>query len=746
MVLSTLDLTQLTGANMQLLKRIGRVFSKTSAIEQYEQEPELVDGWCKIYSGGELLRRPDIAPTVERVRQHFRGGPDEEYARLMMTLTRYAAFVQLLPASEDLHHYEPGGLLLHGLDCAAMAGERGQQIQSLMSSDRVKRGVTPEEQWLVPLCFQLQALTHDIGKVAPMFKIHLCIIDRANRPTVELYDPLAGGFGKVTLYDRLVRARSAGARAVRYRFEFSRERGRHAHEAYWFTGAEQMMKQWPDELPGDLSSEYFSESTLFTEHLRGKLTAIDQESLVGFQRTRGKNREKQPATLLRALSEIACSCHAKSLPIVPGSDGELRMFVARHIVADGLPAILDRYGFESLPYQPDQFLKRLRGEGLVDHDVSTKRNVDYLTEHGGFAGVFLRATVTKHLMGEMSYRTTQQLEANQCDDQAQQNHNAVAGSNTQTTDGQQVVSQADEPKDVTRAVRQGSLFQTDADAARDAATRALKAPAALDTGGRPPNSFVSQLILHFETLPADIISKPEFVKEIDRRLQFLPDYLLPLFSDLCGHESVSADDRKRFAAYSKDHCSDLWTFKDWTLTLSESLSDTVRNNAGIGDPTKQVATVKALAEAVSDAESGGKIAESSAAPGASSEPAVAGTSQSSRNGHPKKGGRSLSELPRTQPVTKRARDFTSDVAGLLDAVVAEYAESGERLLWVDGDIARLDFRALDRFSGGKQHRGKLLDALRNVRLYIDHERQKSIRIKRNHPGVKRCLAELQKNG
>lgn len=88
--------------------------------------------------------------------------------RVWPMLEYAAAAYQLVPASANNHHREPGGLLLHSLQVARHAAHLGQFAR--FESDRT-RSVSPEDHraWTVGLV--LAALTHDSGKLLTDFRV-----------------------------------------------------------------------------------------------------------------------------------------------------------------------------------------------------------------------------------------------------------------------------------------------------------------------------------------------------------------------------------------------------------------------------------------------------------------------------------------------------------------------------------------------------------------------------------------------
>ncbi len=107
----------------------------------------------------ELIDQIYQATGMDRLAFRKRVWPMLEYA---------AAYYQLVPASANNHHREPGGLLLHSLQVARHAAHLGQFAR--FETDRT-RSVSPEDHraWTVGLI--LAALTHDSGKLLTDFRV-----------------------------------------------------------------------------------------------------------------------------------------------------------------------------------------------------------------------------------------------------------------------------------------------------------------------------------------------------------------------------------------------------------------------------------------------------------------------------------------------------------------------------------------------------------------------------------------------
>jgi conjugal transfer pilus assembly protein TraI len=87
---------------------------------------------------------------------------DERFATLVQpVVSRYAAFVHLLPASEAHHHRGAGGLLRHGLEVACRAAQASQgRVFALDRPPSERRALEPR--W--HLAAGLAGLCHDLGK------------------------------------------------------------------------------------------------------------------------------------------------------------------------------------------------------------------------------------------------------------------------------------------------------------------------------------------------------------------------------------------------------------------------------------------------------------------------------------------------------------------------------------------------------------------------------------------------------
>ncbi|QRD62740.1 TraI domain-containing protein (plasmid) [Xanthomonas citri pv. citri] len=112
----------------------------------------------------DLLRTQE--PLLARLQQAS-GFSYEDFDRLLRpVLNRYAAFVHLLPASENHHHWDIGGLLRHGLECGFYAARKCEgAVFALDFTPAQRKLLEPRYR----LCAILGALMHDLGK--PLFDV-----------------------------------------------------------------------------------------------------------------------------------------------------------------------------------------------------------------------------------------------------------------------------------------------------------------------------------------------------------------------------------------------------------------------------------------------------------------------------------------------------------------------------------------------------------------------------------------------
>lgn len=140
-----------------------KLFGQKKGSIPTEPTPSVPEGWTLVQPAAELLLEPHRQRLVERIWQYTALSPAQFEQLYRRPLSRYAEYVQLLPASESHHHAYAGGMLDHGLELVATA-------LKLRQSHLLPATAAPEDQavqadaWSAAIAYG--ALLHDIGKVA----------------------------------------------------------------------------------------------------------------------------------------------------------------------------------------------------------------------------------------------------------------------------------------------------------------------------------------------------------------------------------------------------------------------------------------------------------------------------------------------------------------------------------------------------------------------------------------------------
>lgn len=139
-----------------------------------------------ILSHARLIEVTRADPLLELIRVRLMFEPSAFENDILSVIERFTEFVQLLPASESHHHAQPGGLLIHLLECAANAC-------ALRQGFRLPKGAAPEEQlrlssrWSAAVFYA--ALLHDVGKPVSDLCVDLYSPDSS---FLRQWSPIAG--------------------------------------------------------------------------------------------------------------------------------------------------------------------------------------------------------------------------------------------------------------------------------------------------------------------------------------------------------------------------------------------------------------------------------------------------------------------------------------------------------------------------------------------------------------------------
>ncbi len=194
MVLDGLDAMLLSGLGLSaiglalLAHRKTAGTPTTAASARPNKPPPRPPGFLPVMHSDALFHSTGVKPLLTQIQQSLGFAP-ENYARdTQPLLAQVAEFVQLLPASESHHHANPGGLLTHLLEVAAIALLRCEEAKLPM-------GRATEEQlkhaarWRYGVL--VAAVLHDIGK--PLADVLVDVI--APRGDTALWNGLGGNLG-----------------------------------------------------------------------------------------------------------------------------------------------------------------------------------------------------------------------------------------------------------------------------------------------------------------------------------------------------------------------------------------------------------------------------------------------------------------------------------------------------------------------------------------------------------------------
>ncbi|MDU1924427.1 TraI domain-containing protein, partial [Enterobacter sp.] len=129
----------------------------------------LPEGWFAPLSAEQLLATPLRQSCLHQLRQ-MTPLPDPLFESwILAAIHRFAALVQLLPASQSHHHSIPGGLLDHSLEvaCNAIRLRQGYLLPPEAGAEEQARQASA---WTVAVV--CAALLHDTGKIAVDMAIH----------------------------------------------------------------------------------------------------------------------------------------------------------------------------------------------------------------------------------------------------------------------------------------------------------------------------------------------------------------------------------------------------------------------------------------------------------------------------------------------------------------------------------------------------------------------------------------------
>lgn len=754
-----------------------------------DDSPAEVDGWIRIYAPATLLSRPDIAQYVSAIDRDIPIRTEHACQLRTMMLHHVASMCQLLPASEYYHHSEPGGLLAHHLHCMYLAGTAQYQIHQLVDPHGQSVLTGDDAVYWTNFCFQVRALTHDLGKIRTMFDITLRIELKNGEIEHETFDPMCGGFLEVDLETVAYRHYARGARSVRYNYTFSKASGIHDHERYWEAAIHNLSSRFfGTTVPGKFVSLHLTDTDDFVRFLKPKLQEIDHRSVELYQQSRRSRSDRSTAIANILLSAIASHPRLDSCKILVGDDGAPRLFVPYPFIQALVNELPESYENSILPRHPDQFIFSLKAAGYADTCLEMPTNRSFVHQFEGLSGVFLHPSLTDHVLGFRLRGSFVPGSSYAVSDLS----NSLSPS-IDTSEG--TVSSADRPAADSSSVEDSRPRSLGAATVDDAVPDAPHSPASSD-----PHFATHQSLLKLvpDTEPVPDVSSPSslnpeplcpdgssdlpvsslshdadclprkspdsfnssdppdpVVLAVTERLLgsaltllsddkfssirsnqvivnkgFVSDVLKELREQRLIHPNQIRNFRRRFSDGHPYYWSFLGNQILCTPSFSEQLIERARSTPSASD-SHRVTTLPdpdpAIFDVLSDIEAEDRSEDPVHLCPSHDIPAVTLVSHTASE--------PLSFTPGASP--------EEILTGILSNALSLRRSGRRDAIEYDGRLVRIAFSALDAYTGDRQLRGKVLESFRSLGVYSSHIKATAVLITDTHPEVQACLADLQ---
>ena len=703
-----------------------------------DDSPEVVDGWFKIYDGFTLLERPEIKPYVDFIEARFRGDDDQHLHMLRLPLARFASLMQLLPASQNYHHTGRGGLLRHQLDCMALAARAPYQLHQLVDTQLLGGHIPADLQFYTEYCFQLRALTHDIGKLQSMFDIVLRIEGEDGKVHEEPYDPMFGEFASTSLQDHAKRLLQEGATSVRYRYRFRRQGGIKDHEQYWPLGARRIIDHNPGLIPSKFVRLHLYDSDSFNRLMKPKLLEIDQKSVSAYLDELGRpssDDHRELAWIL--LSQLASSPILGRTQLVRASDGEHRLFVPLSAVKSLLEELPGTYPNAPIPRNPHQCLRLLKTSGYAS-PIDVFHND--LTKHNHQSGLFLKPEVASLLLGT-SLRLNVEEDSLYCSRLSTTPRAVVT--KEEASDHHPSVQDADGPQPAPLQIVQEPTpsepsKQSDHSAARRALlgerpqegtppvpeTENAQGEVPLEPGSQaakgtaqrvdPESSVIDAFAQKLEQFSPEKATHPGAISIRDGCVVFSSQFVTRTLMDIRREGRHAPAQFYAFHTDAQSRYADKWRLEGGEIICTPEYSRVLSGKLDLDRPRPHAAPDRTTFDALGELHGVPASADSH-----STKPPPA---RRCRNG--------------------KSDQFEQELRDLLDTVRHAHRANGDTWLEFDGQLVRLDFRAIDAYSGDRQKRGKALEMLRALGLYVRHTKATAVFIRPENAEVRACLDDL----
>ncbi|TVS17394.1 MAG: hypothetical protein EA417_07005 [Gammaproteobacteria bacterium] len=749
-----------------------------------DDSPAEVDGWIRIYDSATLLSRPDIAQYVAAIERDIPIRPEHVSDLRTLLLRHVASMCQLLPASEYYHHSGPGGLLAHHLHCMYLAGTAQYQIHQLVDSKLYSSVTSEDVVYWTNFCFQVRALTHDLGKILTMLEITLRIEDKNGELDYQPFDPMFAGFLEYDLKSIAYQHYQRGARSVRYKYRFAKSGGIHDHEKYWEAAIHNLSSRFFGTIvPGKFISLHLTDTEDFVRFLKPKLQEIDQRSVEIHQQERRATSGRPTAVANILLSAISSHPRLDSCKLVVGDDGAPRLFVPYPFIQSLVNELPESYENSVLPRHPDQIIFSLKSAGCSDTCAGLPSNSAYIHQFEGLSGVFLHPDITDQLLGFRLRRSfvagssysVSDLANSACPSVGPIKHTSAftespASASLPTSadsarflgavsapdaflDDDAMPPQCD-PHEATRDAllnlapqtassfkdrisdalppRQEPVTASDmlsADSSSDGTSASSRSNSSVSNypNAHPSVSAVTDFLL---ATRSSFVDNPKFSRVESGRLILNDVFIAHLFSQLRSQRIYHRNNIRNFRRRFAEGHSGYWSLSGEDLVCTPSFSTQLLSVIDSPPPPEQSS---APSRAVAADPSIFDVLPSISSEDVSDDVDI----RSPAGDEPERELRA--QLPSFNPGASPGEILS----GVLKHAYTLPCDGQSSPIEYDGQLVRISFTALDAYTGHRKLRGKVIEALQKLGIYSTHIKATAVLITDTHPEVQSCLVDLQ---
>lgn len=187
-LLGGLGLSAIGIALLAYRKMLSKPLAATASSSLPNKRPPCPPGFLPVMHADALFHATGAKPLLIQIQQSLGFAPENYERDAQPLLAQVAEFVQLLPASESHHHANPGGLLTHLLEVAAIALLRCEEAKLPMGRPTEEQ-LKHSARWRYGVL--VAAVLHDIGK--PLADVLVDVV--APRGDTTLWNGLGGNLG-----------------------------------------------------------------------------------------------------------------------------------------------------------------------------------------------------------------------------------------------------------------------------------------------------------------------------------------------------------------------------------------------------------------------------------------------------------------------------------------------------------------------------------------------------------------------